>query len=45
MWQESAQCDSVDPLLVTDLECFVAMEELTGPVFSLGYNQFIQAKV
>ena len=44
-WQESVQCDSADPVLVSDLECFVPMEELTGPRFSLGYNQFIKAKV
>lgn len=37
-WKESAACDSDDPVLVIDRNCFIPMEELTGPSFSLGYN-------
>jgi hypothetical protein len=44
-WLESEKCDSTDPILVTDLHCYIPMEELTGDRFNLSYNEFISIKV
>lgn len=44
-WLESNYCLWSDESLVSDLQCYVPMNELTGPRFELPYNRFITVKV
>lgn len=44
-WLESDHCENSDVSLVTNLYCYVPMEELVGLRYSLPYNKFISAKV
>jgi hypothetical protein len=44
-WLESEYCESTDVVLVTDMQCYVPMAELTGTRFNLPYNRFISVKV
>jgi hypothetical protein len=34
-WVESKYCESTDVALLTDMQCYVPMEELTGSRFNL----------
>ena len=42
---ESDNCESSDPLLLTNLYCYVPMEELTSEKYALEYNELIIARV
>lgn len=47
LWLESQHCLSTEPSLLTNLYCYVPMEELTSASdsFNLPYNHFVEVKV